>query len=166
MVKHEEAIDIVDKFTKDLHDFVDDINKKYGYSITLALKNKDIGPKVLSLPDLHRIIIEVAVEQHPYVLKDMSFKTRKEPAITYQHYFTHIAFYKLRYSKTDIGLYLNKKTHHTILHSIRRCEQYLQVDKKFIGIYNLILRKIENYVGTIPEDGSLKSESKSMSSTL
>lgn len=166
MVKHEESIDLVDKFTKDLHDFVKQINDKYGYSITLSLKHKDIGPKVISLQDLHRIVIEVAVEQHPYILKDMTFKTRKEPAITYQHYFTHIAFYKLGYSKTDIGLYLSKKTHHTIIHSIRRCEQYLQVDKKFVGIYNLILRKIESYVGTIPEDGSLKPESKSMSSTL
>lgn len=166
MVKDEEAIDIVDKFTKDLHDFVQKINDKYGYSITLSLKNKDIGPKVISLQDLHRIVTEVAVEQHPYVLEDMSFKTRKEPAITYQHCFTHIAFYKLGYKKTDIGLYLSKKTHHTIIHSIRKCEQYLEVDKKFVGVYNLILRKIESYVGIIPEDGSLKSESKSMSSAF
>ena len=82
MVKDEEAIDIVDKFTKDLHDFVQKINDKYGYSITLSLKNKDIGPKVISLQDLHRIVTEVAVEQHPYVL-ELSLIHISEPTRPY-----------------------------------------------------------------------------------
>ena len=83
----------------------------------------------------------------------------------YLHNFCYIA-YSLGYSKSKIGIYL-ERNHATVINSCKRVSNGMDINDKFtIDVYNNIINELKNYVGTVPENLKSKDDPKPVTDTI
>ena len=149
----------------EVDEFSTRIKNKYGVNVGVYVKGKITGLSI-TLHELHKVIESAIMELHPEESGQMDFKTRRRPLINYQHSFALVAWEKLGYSKTEVARYMGKN-HATIINSIRKAEGFLDVcDTDFTGIHKIVLKKFNEYVGTISEDSEETDDTKPVLSTL
>jgi hypothetical protein len=139
--------------------FKDRILKIYGVKLFVYMNvntNYDIDLEVMG-----KCTLKAIKTNHIEYRNINSLTVRKRPRsfLIYIQALSYIA-YKNGYSKSSIGLYLNR-THATVINSIKMVENALFTnDKKILKTLDNILKEIE-HVGTIPENFKSKPEPKS-----
>jgi hypothetical protein len=155
--------------TRDIHKFIKSFEDKYGQSIeiTIGVDESRIRRNKHTLKGIETIALLFMYQRSPelYHIKNFSYKSRKLIFVMYSQAFQYIAF-NLGYKKIKIGA-LIARNHATVINSIRKVENYLYTaSPEFIDIYYPLLNKIENYVGTLSNDGKGQSNSKSVLTTF
>lgn len=125
-----------------IKEFLDKFYEKVGYYPTVITNTKDgEGIKILSLSQLETYFeefIPTIYGKKP----SLSTKHRARPIVELRFTFFFIAR-QMRYTLSEIGQYVGKRDHTTVIHGLRTFKNLYETDVKFKSRYNTIINKIK-----------------------
>ncbi len=159
------------KFTKDVLNFVNKVEKNYSKKIQVVVVEEkadtsSIG-KSTRLKKIEELVIDAMHNCYPelHYIKSLSCKLRRRDYILWAQCFAYISF-RIGFTKSYIATHINKN-HATIIHSIKQVEDLLSInDRDMTQVYSLIMNKIKEYVGIATTDTEAKDDTKSVLSAL
>ena len=131
-----------------IEEFKNKFEKKIGYKPNVYItKNKETT--FFSLDEIEKIINNFIPEhiKKEYKVNSITFFTRKREVCDLRHIFCLIAK-NMGYTLMNIGNYLYKRDHTTVINSCKKCINLINTDECFEELYNKITEIInENLNG-------------------
>ena len=123
--------------------FSDTFFEKLGYyPIVITNKEYNSSYKVLTLNELEQYFIPFT--PHVFGKKtSLSSKNRTRPLVELRFIFFFIAR-QMRYSLLEIGQYLGKRDHTTVIHGLSTFKNLYQTDVRFKAQYEAIINQIKH----------------------
>lgn len=145
---------------KMIRSFVNDLYNKTGMKATvkidrLYIPKDDDNTRVREIMSLD-ILEQRFIESIPFDININPLKTRsrKGEYVDLRCVFCHIACKHLGFPLISVGRYI-KRDHTSIIHMCKRADTLLEIDSKFIALYDSIFTKINSYVQFSESDSTV-----------
>jgi hypothetical protein len=130
--------------TKMVQQFIENFYNAFGYYPTIIIKTdkKKSHFGVISLTDLEKCFQEFLPKKYGKI-HILSSTLRVRKLVELRFIFFHIAR-KMGYGLKDIGQYLGKRDHTTVIHGLKTFRNLYETDENFKNLYYKIVNIIKN----------------------
>lgn len=136
-----------------VQEFIENFYNEFGYNPTVIIKTqtKKSAFGVISLTDLEKCFERFLPKKYGKIHL-LSSRIRIRELVELRFIFFHIAR-KMGYGLKDMGQYLGKKDHTTVIHGLKTFRNLYQTDENFRQTYHKIVNIIKNnYESSIVDD--------------
>jgi len=131
------------------------------FNVKLYIYTPSEKDKKVPIGVFHEAALIALHEAHPIYsnVKSLQNRNRLRDYLVYVQLMSYMA-HKEGHSKSSIGKYL-KRNHATVINSCKMMENgFFTKDQHVVDAYNNIIKHLETYVGTVPENTKSKPDTK------